>query len=287
MVYNINMIKIISDIGFCFGVRHALDLMFRTKEEGYQVYLNHPLMHNEEENDKAMALSHARYFHAGDDKDLSGAIVFSAHGHPIEEEMVFGPFRQVDATCPLILARYKELSDRQAGVSYVFLGKRNHQETLGFLSHFPYFQFIDVDKNLEEQVNALSLHKEIAFIPQTTVSLDSYESCLKLLAARGEIVQKMTICPMYLARVRSAVGFLKDKDPMKSYVIVCGDKASSNANEILKAIQKAYPRIPVAIGMTEADFDRESLRGKDIYLTCATSCSEESVKALADSLSVL
>ena len=64
--YTFNMIKIISDVGFCFGVKNAVEKLKEIKNDGGRIFLLHPLIHNALLNDKLLKENNATIF-AGED----------------------------------------------------------------------------------------------------------------------------------------------------------------------------------------------------------------------------
>jgi 4-hydroxy-3-methylbut-2-enyl diphosphate reductase IspH len=243
------------------------------------------LIHNLTENALCFFKKPRRSLYDPKNPAKPGAVVFSAHGYTLEEAQAFnGVCPSYDATCPLILARYQALARLDPSISVVFLGKKGHQETLGFLSHFPSLLFVDENQDLLQQIDSLPLKEKIGFVPQTTLSDEKAKTCLGLLAKRGKVVYSLGICPHYQQRTQQALTALAKADPEKSFFLVCGDKASSNANEILNAVLKTYPGLTGTIAMTVNEISPSLLQGKDIYVSSATSSSEESVQALVASL---
>lgn len=279
------MIKIITDYGFCYGVERAIQLLEENGKKGVQVYLTHPLIHNLPENERLMKKAHASFYSEETELSKDSVVVLSAHGHPVEEEVPFqGKVTIADATCPLIQERYRLLKNPSDDVTYVFLGKRKHQETLGFLSHFPFLHLIDSESELLRQLEALSLKKKTFLMPQTTVSEAKRKVVEDYLKERSELILSMPICQLYSRRASQAISFLKDKEADKSYFIVCGDHASSNAKEILKSVLESKKGLQGQIALTLEDLNLTALKGKDIYLASATSAGKDTIEALVTSL---
>ena len=275
------MVKIISDIGYCQGVQKAIDKLLNCSKMGKKVYLTHPLLHNLKENEKLMEESHATFVN----KELTiqdGYLVLSAHGHPLEEEdFIQDKSYIVDATCPLILNRYQLLKEEKEDTTYLFVGKENHQETLGFLSHFPFLTFVDSQKDLKTQLDAIPLKKNVFFLPQTTISQKCVNFVRDYLTQKEvNIVSFLGICPLYEKRMKDASSYCEHLDQSNSFFIVCGDTLSSNAQELYHAIKEKNPSLQGAISLSIANMDTSLLKGKDIYITSATSASKETVEKL-------
>jgi 4-hydroxy-3-methylbut-2-enyl diphosphate reductase len=279
------MVKIITDIGYCYGVEEAIHAMEEAAKEGKQVLLSHPLIHNRKENGRLMEANHAVFFSEGMKEEKDSIFVFSAHGHTLPEEEKMGKlFQTKDATCPLIVRRYKSIQ-REDGVSYVYLGKKDHQETLGFLSHFPYFLFLDSSLPLPPQIRAFSLLGKIAFVPQTTIGESLYMEAKSLLSEKGEIVFSLPICPIYGRRLDQAVAFFKNEDPESSYFIVVGDPSSSNAREILSGTLASSSGLQGRIALSPEEIPQSIRKTKNLFLSSATSTSKEEVLRFVEGLS--
>jgi 4-hydroxy-3-methylbut-2-enyl diphosphate reductase len=279
------MVKIITEYGYCYGVLNAVRILEESAKRKSKVYLTHTLIHNEEENRRLLKENHAVFYAPGMPLDSDTAVVFSAHGHPLSEEEPFRntPVLLADATCPLIVARYQRLRNPDPEISYVFLGKGGHQETLGFLSHFPFLLFVDTDKAILPQLSSLALLRKSALIPQTTVALSSYETALSYLREKTALVFSLPICPHYSKRAEEAASFLRSADPMKSCFVVAGETISSNAKEIFARIRKENPALRGVIASRFQDVPSDFI-GKDIYLASSASVSRATVERLVSDL---
>ncbi len=281
------MVKIITEYGFCFGVQSAIDLLFSKKNHKGSIYLTHPLLHNLPENERIMKTVNASILENNSEPGKDDIVVLSAHGHAIEEEEKYKTISNVlDCTCPLILRRYENIKPYQEDTTFLYLGKKNHQETIGFLSHFPYFCFIDSGLDIKNQLKNISIKDKVVFVPQTTVSLSSWELVKDQLSGH-QIVQILPICPLYLKRSNQAIEFLRNVDRKKSVFLVCGDKASSNAKEIFCSIRNQYPDIPGFIVLKKEDFPYQDFLSHDFYVASATSVSKTTVEDLKKDLDSL
>lgn len=277
------MIKIITEYGFCFGVKHAIETINKASKTYKNVYLSHPLIHNKIENEKIMKKNHANFFTENYKKE-SACLVLSAHGHTLIEKSQYEKLMDViDATCPLIIERYKKIPKYDENISFIYLGKKNHQETLGFLSHFNYFTLL-TKEDIDSHLSSMSFKDKIVYIPQTTISKEIYEYFYEFLKERGEIIYSLPICNSYASRASKAIAYLKNVECYNSYFIVVGDKSSSNANEIYNSIKTNLPKLQGQIALCISEINREDIKGKDIYITSATSVSQEMVEELFDSL---
>ena len=80
---------------------------------------------------------------------------------------------------------------------------------------------------------------------------------------------------------------LKNEDINKTVFVVCGDKMSSNANEIYNLIKSSCSNLMGYIALTASQLNSSDLKNKKIYLISSTSVSKEEVESLYDELSKL
>lgn len=279
------MVKIISDYGYCFGVEHAIQILLDKNNRTGKVYLTHQLLHNRMENEKLMKSVSASFLTKDVVLTKEDEVILSAHGHTLEEERELEQKCVLkDATCPLIVKRYQQIPSFENDVTYLYLGKEQHQETLGFLSHFPYFKLIDSMRDIKQQLQEIYLFKRSIVIPQTTVSPSKLDILLSLVSLKSKVIFSLPICPFYGRRGKEASDFVKDLDPKSNAFLVCGDTSSSNAKEIFSQMQNANKNLKGQICLSISDLDLELYRKKNIYIASATSVSKETVLKLQKDL---
>ena len=274
-----SMIELIGDLGFCYGVNHAIETLSKAAEENHSVFLTHPLLHNKKENESLLRKNHASVLSPETDT-ANGAVVFSAHGHAPDEEKEYPHAHLYDATCPLILRRYEAIS-KAGDLAIVFLGKRGHQETVAFMGRFPDFLFVDCRGDIEKQLDAMKLEgKRTGLVPQTTVGKSVYDRCLVYLKAKTDLRFALPICPIYEKRHNDVLTYFAGKNPSQYYLVVCGDLSSSNANELLTSALVSYPGLAGTIAMEASDINLSDVAPRQIVLCSSTSASRESVLRL-------
>lgn len=272
------MIEFITEFGFCPGVTHALDVFATAKTNSKEVLLFKPLMHNERENEKLMS-KNVSFLKGTPSKDSS--ILFPAHGHDRNDEIVYQHHKTFDALCPVLKSRYDFLLQHQKECRWFYIGKRNHQETIGFLSHFPFLTFLDI-----QALDACLFQKtdKTGVILQSTFEMEAQETAKDFFSKYTTLCYFIPLCPLYTKRANDAIAFLSAVDPTKSAFLVLGSKTSSNCNEMYRAIKEKCPRIEGMIINQIEDIDLETIRGKDIYLVSSTSISKENALKIKEDL---
>src|SRR5205085_3559139 len=122
------------EVGFCFGVKRAINLTRQALAERSDVFILGDVVHNKHVTDE---LERRGLRKIGDiDREKSGTMVIRAHGLPkakIREAKDRG-LEIVDATCPIVLrAQEAAQSLEERGCQVVIIGDRNHAEIKGIL----------------------------------------------------------------------------------------------------------------------------------------------------------
>ena len=286
-------------LGFCMGVRRAVDLACAEAERAAgaigtqgqaagaisqqspagapgRVFTFGPLIHNPHalEELKTRGLEIMEKLPA----DLHGiTLVIRAHGidPSKEQEIKRCGGRIVDATCPRVKASQLKARDLEDSGYRLFLaGEEGHAEVLGIKGYSP--GCIVVGNSEEAQSAAGNLHKrepdtKTALIGQTTISPEEYR-------AVGEEIQKYfsglkvidTICPATTDRQNSLRSLLKQVDA----VIVAGGKESANTRRLLTIAQQHGK--PCVQAESAADIPPEFFRFDTVGL-CAGASTPDSV----------
>ena len=91
----------------------------------------------------------------------------------------------VDATCPLVSKVHREAENlNKAGYHIILIGHENHPEVIGTMGQLPEGS-IDLIQNEDEAKNyAIKITRKIAFVTQTTLSVDDTKEIIKILKNR-------------------------------------------------------------------------------------------------------
>jgi Penicillin tolerance protein len=88
----------------------------------------------------------------------------------------------VDATCPLVSKVHREAENlNKAGYHIILIGHENHPEVIGTMGQLDEGS-IDLIQNEEEATNYQKItNKNLAYITQTTLSVDDTKEIIKIL----------------------------------------------------------------------------------------------------------
>jgi 4-hydroxy-3-methylbut-2-enyl diphosphate reductase len=225
--------------GFCAGVDRAIEIVERAiKLFGAPIYVRHEIVHNayvvEDLRQKG-----AVFVELLDEVPSGSTVIFSAHGvsKAVREEAETRGLRIYDATCPLVTKVHIEVAKmRQEGLDIVMIGHKGHPEVEGTMGQCGEGMYL---VESIEDVNALEVDDpaRIAFVTQTTLSVDDAAHLIAALKARFPLIRepkKQDIC--YATQNRQdAVKFMA---PQCDVVIVVGSPNSSNSNRLREVAEK-------------------------------------------------
>ncbi len=268
--YHKGMVYLLKEYGFCAGVKNSIETLKKAYEENSTASLLLPLMHNEIENEKLKSVYH--FNSRKEDIKDDDAIVFPAHGHTKEEGDIFSSHNCYDAICPVLKSRY-DVIEKNRNLVWYYFGKRNHQETKAFLSHFPFLNYIDPDR---ESYPAI-LNLPSALLVQSTMSEEKSTMFHDILSMEAELKIYLPPCSVYLNRKKEAISFLNAHDLKTFDILVLGSKTSSNCTEMTVSLKSLFPHCYVSQVNSISDIELSQLIKENVLLVSSTSISEESV----------
>jgi 4-hydroxy-3-methylbut-2-enyl diphosphate reductase len=219
--------------GFCAGVERAIEIVERALEKyGPPIYVRHEIVHNRHVVERLRAKG-AHFVDEIDEIPKGAVTIFSAHGvaSAIEERATDRGLPVIDATCPLVSKVHIE-GQRYAnqGREIILIGHAGHPEIVGTMGR------------IDGRVHLISTPQEVArlevadpdklaFITQTTLSVDDTRAVIEALKARFPTIvgpDTKDICYATQNRQRAARELAKIVD----VVLVVGAPNSSNSNRL-------------------------------------------------------
>lgn len=211
-------------------------------------------------------------------------MIFSAHGVPkavpaeaAEREMVY-----VDATCPLVSKVHIEAArHHENGLQMVMIGHAGHPETVGTMGQLPEGEVLLVET--PEDVAHLDVRdpEKLAFVTQTTLSLDDTAEIVAALKARFPAIvgpHKEDICYATTNRQEAVKAMAPDCDAL----LVVGAPNSSNSKRLVEVGARAGCRYAQLV-QRAADIDWRALEGiRSIGLTAGASAPDVLIEEVID-----
>ncbi|MDM7944882.1 MAG: 4-hydroxy-3-methylbut-2-enyl diphosphate reductase [Oceanibaculum nanhaiense] len=173
--------------GFCAGVDRAIQIVERSLEKfGAPVYVRHEIVHNRfvvESLEKKGAI----FVEELDEVPPDAPVVFSAHGVPksVPAEAERRNMVYLDATCPLVSKVHREAERHfAAGRLILLIGHAGHPEVVGTMGQLPEGAVRLIETSAEAESIDLPADREIAYVTQTTLSVDDTAGIIEALRRR-------------------------------------------------------------------------------------------------------
>lgn len=215
-----------------------------------KVYTLGPIIHNKHvvEDLKSKGIFPIKeddipYLKAGD------TVIIRAHGispqiikklHKIDVNII-------DGTCPLVKKVQKNAQKlEKEGYQVVIIGDENHPEVKAILDSIHQGIVIDPEQIPED---FHSEHK-LGLLAQTTERQENFQKVVDFLSKRNHIIRTInTICNATISRQQDAKELAKNVD----FMIVIGDKHSSNTQKLFKLCSQIVPSVLIE---NKGDLDR-------------------------------
>src|SRR6202158_5194761 len=221
--------------GFCAGVVRAIDVVKIALDlYGPPVYVRKEIVHNKHVVDE-LRQAGAIFVEEVSEVPVGARAIFSAHGvsPEVRREAKLRQLQVIDATCPLVTKVHLEaVKFARDGFTIILIGHKDHDEVIGTLGEAPERTFLvstvqDVDR-LE-----VSDPKRIAYLTQTTLSLDETRDIVVRLKQRFPLIQgppAQDIC--YATENRQMA--VKAVSNQLDLLLVVGSQNSSNSKRLVE-----------------------------------------------------
>jgi 4-hydroxy-3-methylbut-2-enyl diphosphate reductase len=219
--------------GFCAGVVRAIDIVERSLQKyGAPVYVRHEIVHNKAVVESLRAKG-AVFVDELDAVPAGAVTIFSAHGVAREVEANAGKraLHVLNATCPLVTkVHIQGRKYAAAGRVVVLIGHAGHAEVEGTMGQID-GRVLLVQNTAEAEALALPADTPLAYVTQTTLSVDDTRDVIAVLQRRfTDIVgpDVRDICYATQNRQRAVRTLCKQVDVL----LIVGATNSSNSNRL-------------------------------------------------------
>lgn len=242
--------------GFCAGVDRAIKIVeLAIKKYGAPVYVRHEIVHNRYVVDE-LKNQGAIFVEELDEVPDGVPVVFSAHGVPkaVPHKAEERGLEYLDATCPLVSKVHRQ-AERQveAGRHIIFVGHENHPEVIGTFGQVDDGMMTLVETLEDVAALAPADPTKLAFLTQTTLSVDDTRAIVEALQARfPDIVgpKGEDICYATSNRQDAVKDIAKSCDLM----LVIGAPNSSNSLRLVEVAQREGTTAYLIQRASEIDF---------------------------------
>ncbi|MEL6363782.1 MAG: 4-hydroxy-3-methylbut-2-enyl diphosphate reductase [Pseudomonadota bacterium] len=272
--------------GFCAGVERAI----RAVEDalatfGAPVYVRHEIVHNAQVVGALRAKGAVFVDHLSE-ADPERPVVFSAHGVPkaVPCSADARGFTYIDATCPLVSKVHAEAKRFHArGLAVALVGHAGHPEVIGTLGQLPEGAATLIETEEDARRFQPADPDKIAYVTQTTLSVDDTASILAVLRERFPALvgpAKGDICYATSNRQDAVKAIAGEADVM----LIVGDPASSNSNRLVETARAAGCPKAVLVDEPAAPPTEFIAGARTIGVSSGASTPETSIEALLAAL---
>jgi len=258
-------LKLAKKVGFCFGVRRAVEMAEEVLKKEGKAYSLGSIIHNKQVVE-GLSKRGLEVIKSIDDAD-SGVLVISSHGisPDLFREISKRSLKLVDTTCPFVRnAQSSARSLGEEGYTVIIVGDVNHPEVKA-LYDFAGKKAHVVKDVLGLEGLKLKPNERIGILSQTTQSVDNFLGVVKAVKdAKPESLRVFnTICKDAQLRQAAARDISREVDLM----LIVGGKNSANTKRLLevckKILRKSY--------LVETEGDLRSQWFKDVSVVGITS----------------
>jgi len=258
--------------GFCKGVERSVKLADELLDHhpGEKCYSIGTLVHNsalvEHFEKKGLEVI------SSPDGHEPGLALIRAHGIPERDEKAFidAGFTLIDGTCRLVKRNHTQAA--ASAFPIIFLGKKNHAETISTVGHAKQKVYVLSDLEDLKQIDKNQLYTVII---QTTFPSSTLESFRSAFAEGGyRVVYTNNICKASQRRRESVLKLASECQA----IVVVGDEKSTNTMSLYQLASRSCDKAfrvssPEEVTKEMASFD-------DIGVTAGASVSDSIIEAV-------
>lgn len=277
-------IMLLNPRGFCAGVVRAIDVVKIALDlYGAPVYVRKEIVHNRHVVEE-LRRSGAVFVEELAEVPEGARVIFSAHGvsPAVRHEAKDRTLEVIDATCPLVTKVHLEaVKFARQGFTVILIGHRQHDEVVGTLGEAPDSTIL---VETVEDVARLEVPdpNKIAYLTQTTLSLDETREIVEALRARYPNVKSPPAQDICYATENRQLG-VKAVVPVTDVLLVVGSKNSSNSLRLVEVCEQAG--VPAYLIDDYKQIDPQWLaNASTVAVTAGASAPENLVQELIDAL---
>ena len=263
--------------GFCAGVERAIEIVKKSiTKYGAPVYVRHEIVHNKHVVDSLKKIGAIFVEEIEEIKDKSRPVVFSAHGVPksVPAEAINNKMEYVDATCPLVSKVHREAENlNKNGYHIILIGHKNHPEVIGTMGQLPKGSIDLIQSEKDVQNYSYTGEKKIAYITQTTLSVDDTKNIIQELKKKFINIKEPTKEDICYATTNRQAAVKKIASECEMFFVI-GSRNSSNSVRLVEvAKQSGCERSELIHSESEVPFD-EIIKCSTIGISSGASAPE-------------
>ena len=262
--------------GFCAGVDRAILMVEEAiKKFGGPIYVRHEIVHNKYVVEDLKNKGAVFIDELSEMTDSSRPVIFSAHGVPksVPQNASKLNLQFFDATCPLVSKIHREVENfERLKLPIILIGHKNHPEVIGTMGQVKSKIYL-VEREKDVGLLPLDSNQEIAYVTQTTLSLDDTSSIIKAIKTKFANViepRKNDICYATTNRQNA----VKKIASLCDIFFVIGAKNSSNSIRLVEVAKQYGAKQSILLESIE-NFDKKIIKqNSNIGITASASAPE-------------
>jgi 4-hydroxy-3-methylbut-2-enyl diphosphate reductase len=278
----VKRVLLASPRGYCAGVERAVETVERLLDlHGPPIYVRKQIVHNAH---VVRDLEHrgAIFVESETEVPEGATVVLSAHGvaPSVYEHAAARKLNAIDATCPLVTKVHVEARRYAAdGYTIALIGHEGHEEVIGTTGEAP--EAIVLIQTVEDAERVeFADHAKVAYITQTTLSVDETEAIIAVLRRRFPAIRapkRDDIC--YATSNRQWA--VKDMLGEIELLLVIGSRNSSNSNRLVEVARAGG--VSAYLIDDETDIDEAWIEeAETVGITSGASAPEKLVERVCD-----
>jgi 4-hydroxy-3-methylbut-2-enyl diphosphate reductase len=256
------------------------------KLHGAPVYVRHEIVHNKYVVDSLKTKGAIFVKELDEVPDGAGPVIFSAHGVPksAPAEAARRRLNAIDATCPLVTKVHREAQAHfKRGRHIVLIGHAGHPEVVGTLGQLPPGAITLVGERSEVETLQLPEGKELAFVTQTTLSVDDTRDVIAALKAKFPEIQEPPVEDICYATTNRQEA-VKAAAKLVDAVIVVGAENSSNSQRLREVAEREGCKLSLLVPNVAALDFAVLESAASVAITAGASAPEILVEQILDGL---
>ena len=256
-------VRLAKTAGFCFGVKRAVDTVYKEAEKNHEtIYTFGPIIHNEQ----VVADLEKNGVHVVNTiEELKGlktgtTVIVRSHGvgkyvYDLMEEC---GLNVVDATCPFVKKIHRIVErESQAGKRIIIIGNDKHPEVEG-IKGWVSGKAVVIETMQEATDFQADENTQLCIVSQTTFNYNKFKDLVEIISKKGYDVESInTICNATEERQTEAKMIAGEVDSM----IVIGGSHSSNTQKLFEICKKECENTYYI--QTLQDLNLENLKGAE------------------------
>ena len=271
--------------GFCAGVDRAIQIVEQALQKfGAPVYVRHEIVHNRYVVESLRAKGAIFVKELDEVPETGQPVIFSAHG--VAKSVPAAAARRnlfvLDATCPLVSKVHMEAARHfERGRQIILVGHKGHPEVVGTMGQLPEGAVRLVETEAEARSFEPATAQKLAYVTQTTLSLDDTASIVEILKDRFPDIAgpvKEDICYATTNRQNAVKAIARAADAL----IVVGSPNSSNSKRLVEVGERSGCRLSLLVDRAEEIPWERLTEVRVVGLTAGASAPEVIVEEVID-----